>query len=171
MGEDSTKPALDLRGAGIGANADTPGVIAPPPLVYLCSILAGWVLQYLWPLEVLPARMGTALGGPVILVAVVFFVLCIRELRAAGTSIQTRRPTTVIIRTGPYRFSRNPIYLSLTLFQIGVGIWVNSVWILGMVVPTLVLMSYGVIGREERYLGRKFGEEYLQYKSLVRRWL
>jgi protein-S-isoprenylcysteine O-methyltransferase Ste14 len=115
--------------------------------------------------------MGTALGVSVILVAVVLFALCIREFQAAGTPVQPGRPTTVIIKTGPYRFSRNPVYLSLTLFQIGIGIWVNSVWILGMVVPTLVLMSYGVIAREERYLERKFGREYLQYKSSVRRWL
>lgn len=171
MSEDSTDTARDSRGAGIGASAGTPGVIAPPPIIYLCSILAGFILQRVWPLEVLPVRMGTAVGGPVIVVAVLLFVLCIREFRAAGTSVQTRRPTTVIIKTGPYGFSRNPIYLSFTLLQVGVGILANSVWVLGMVVPALVLMSYGVVAREERYLERKFGEEYLQYKSSVRRWL
>ena len=171
MRQDPKNTALDSRGVGIGANADTPGVIAPPPIIYLCSILAGLGLQRLWPLQVLPGVLGTALGVSVILVAVVLFVLCIREFRAAGTSVQTRRPTTVIIKTGPYQFSRNPIYLSFTLLQIGVGIWANSVWVLGMVVPALVLMPYGVIAREERYLERKFGEEYLQYKSSVRRWL
>ena len=109
MSEDPKNTPLDSRGVGIGASAGTPGVIAPPPIIYLCSIVAGWVLQRLWPLEVLPAALVTGLGASVIVVAVVLFVLCIREFRAAGTSVQTRRPTTVIIETGPYRFSRNPI--------------------------------------------------------------
>lgn len=171
MSEEPSKPALDLRGAGIGANADTPGVVARPPLVYLCSILVGLMLQRLRPLEVVSAALVTGLGASVILVAVVLFALCIREFRAAGTPVQPSRPTTAIIKTGPYRFSRNPVYLSLTLFQMGIGIWANSVWVLGMLVPALLLMTYGVIAREERYLERKFGREYLQYKSSVRRWL
>ncbi len=75
-----------------------------------------------------------------------------------------------IITNGPYRFSRNPIYLSFTLLQLGLGMWANSAWLVGMLIPTLVLMSYGVIAREERYMARKFRDEYLQYKRAVRRW-
>ena len=67
--------------------------------------------------------------------------------------------TTAIVTTGPYHFSRNPIYLAFTLLQLGIGFWVNSAWVVGMLVPTLLVMSYGVIAREERYPERKFGEE------------
>ena len=99
------------------------------------------------------------------------FVLSVREFRKARTPIRTRKPVTVVITTGPYRFSRNPIYLSFTLLQFGLGMWANSAWVVGMLIPTLVLMSYGVIAREERYMARKFGDEYLQYRAAVRRWL
>ena len=76
-----------------------------------------------------------------------------------------------VIATGPYRFSRNPIYLSFTLLQLGLGMWANSAWVVGMLIPTLVLMSYGVIAREEQYMAEKFGEEYLRYTAAVRRWM
>jgi len=155
----------------IQAAHDNPGVVARPPLIYLCSIFIGLALQFVWPLKVLPAPLVAPLGGFLILVAIVLFTLSVRQFLATGTAIQTHRPTTAIIRTGPYRFSRNPIYLSFTLLYIGIGIWVNSAWLLGMLIPTLVVISYGVMAREERYLAQKFGEEYLRYKASVRRWL
>ncbi len=149
---------------------ETPGVIARPPLVYLCSFLIGLGLQGLWPLQVFPSAWGALLGAPLILAAALLFLLSSREFRRAGTPVPSVRPTTRIVRTGPYRFSRNPIYLAFTLLHLGIGIWVNSAWLLGMLALTLVLMSYGVIAREERYLARRFEDEYLQYKAAVRRW-
>ena len=150
---------------------DNPGVLARPPLIYLCSILIVLALQFVWPLKVLPAPLEATLGGSLILVAIVLFTLSVRQFLAAGTAIQTHRPTTTILRTGPYRLSRNPIYLSFTLLYIGIGVWVNSAWLLGILIPTLVVISYGVIAKEERYLAQKFGDEYLRYKTSVRRWL
>ena len=75
------------------------------------------------------------------------------------------------IQTGPYRLSRNPIYLSFTLLELGIGILVNSAWVLGMLIPTVAFISYGVIAREEEYMAAKFGEEYRGYKTDVRRWI
>ena len=98
-------------------------------------------------------------------------MLSVREFRKARTPIRTRKPVTVVITTGPYRFSRNPIYLSFTLLQFGLGMWANSTWLVGMLIPALLLMSYGVIAREERYMARKFGDEYLRYRASVRRWI
>lgn len=155
----------------IQAAHDNPGVVTRPPLIYLCSILIGLALQFVWPLKVLPAALEATLGGSLMLVAIVLFMLSVRQFLATGTAIQTHRPTTAIIKIGPYRLSRNPIYLSFTLLHIGIGIWVNSAWLLGILIPTLLLISYGVIAREERYLAQKFGDEYLQYKAFVRRWL
>ena len=144
-------------------------VLARPPIVYLASILAGFGLNAVWPVEVFP-RAIKSLGGLLILLAVALFVLSVREFRRARTPIRTRKPVMSIITNGPYRFSRNPIYLSFTLLQLGLGMWANSAWLVGMLIPTLVLMSYGVIAKEERYMARKFGDEYLQYKRAVRRW-
>ena len=145
-------------------------MLARAPIVYLASILAGFGLNTVWPVEVFP-RAIKSLGGLLTVLAVALFVLSVREFRRARTPIRTRKPVTAVIRTGPYRFSRNPIYLSFTLLQLGLGTWANSAWVVGMLIPTLVLMSYGVIAREERYMAQKFGEEYLRYTAAVRRWI
>jgi protein-S-isoprenylcysteine O-methyltransferase Ste14 len=81
------------------------------------------------------------------------------------------KPTTVIVRSGPYRFSRNPIYLAFSLLQPGIAIWVNSVWLLPTLVGAVALIHCVVIRREEQYLERKFGAQYLDYKASGRRWL
>ena len=144
-------------------------VLARPPIVYAVSILLGVGLNFLWPVEVVP-HVIEQLGKLLILVAVGLFALSIRELQRAATTFRTRRPTTVLVRTGPYRLSRNPMYLAFTLLHLGVGIWLNSVWVLAMLVPSLALVSGGVIAREERYLLAKFREEYRRYQAAVRRW-
>ena len=171
MSEEARNRPRESGVDNIRAARDNPGVVARPPLIYLCSILIGLALQFVWPLKVLPAALEATLGGSLMLVAIVLFTLSVREFLAAGTAIQTQRPTTTILRTGPYRFSRNPIYVSFTLLYIGIGVWVNSAWLLGMLIPTLIVVSYGVIAREERYLAQKFGDKYLRYKASVRRWL
>ena len=93
------------------------------------------------------------------------------RFKEAKTNFDLRKPTTRIITTGPYRFSRNPSYVSLTMLYLGIAIAADSVWVLAGLIPTLVVMHYGVILREEEYLEAKFGEEYLRYKRSVPRWL
>ena len=101
----------------------------------------------------------------------VLFVLSLREFRAADTPVPTREPTRAVISKGPYRFSRNPIYLSFAILQLGIAVWTGSAWFLVVLVLTMLVITTGVIVREERYLERKFGETYLAYKRKVRRWL
>jgi len=103
--------------------------------------------------------------------AIALFVSAVRTLRAAGTPIPGNRPTTTIVYTGPYRFSRNPIYLAFSLLQLGLCLLVNSLALLITLVPAVALMSLVVIPREERYLEARFPSEYLPYKASVRRWL
>ncbi|MGF6541646.1 protein-S-isoprenylcysteine O-methyltransferase Ste14 [Paraburkholderia youngii] len=81
------------------------------------------------------------------------------------------RPTTAIVSKGPFRYSRNPIYLAFSLLQLGMAFSINSLWLLVTLVPAVALMSLVVIPREERYLERRFPSEYLAYKASVRRWL
>ena len=107
----------------------------------------------------------------VTLLAVALFVSAVRTFRAAGTPIPGNRPTTTIVRTGPYRFSRNPIYVAFSLLQLGLALWVNSLALLMTLVPAVALMWLVVIPREERYLDARFPLEYLRYKASVRRWL
>jgi protein-S-isoprenylcysteine O-methyltransferase Ste14 len=151
--------------------ADHPGVIAPPVVIYLCAVLVGGGLHYYWSIGVVSYGAQRLLGGALIAVSIVLFVLAVRQMLRAGTNIPPHLPTTALVTGGPYRISRNPIYLSLSLLHLGLGVWVNSLWIVAMLAPVLVVMSFGVIAREERYLARKLGEPYLQYKSAVRRWL
>ena len=89
----------------------------------------------------------------------------------AGSNVPTRLPTTIIVETGPYRFTRNPIYLGMVLGLIGLAIAFNSLWPLMTLVPFALVIRYGVIAREEAYLERKFGDVYRHYRARVRRWL
>jgi len=147
-----------------------PGLVRPP-FVYLGSITLGLVLHLLWSVRLVPTSASTPLGAMVTVVAVALFVSAVRTFRAAGTPVPGNLPTTTIVRSGPYRFSRNPIYLAFSLLQLGLAFWVNSIALLIMLIPAVALMSVVVIPREERYLEARFPSEYLRYKASVRRWL
>ena len=142
-----------------------------PPLVYLASLVLGAVIQLATPLPLLPTTLAVSVGPLLVVVAIALFLYSAATFRAAGTPIPARKPSTVIVRTGPYHLSRNPIYLAFSLLQLGIAIWVNSVWLLTTLVGAVALMHCVVIPREERYLERKFGAQYTDYKASVRRWL
>jgi protein-S-isoprenylcysteine O-methyltransferase Ste14 len=142
-----------------------------PPFVYLGSIALGLVLHLLWPARLVLPSVSTPVGAIVTVLAIALFVSAARTLRAAGTPIPGNRPTTTIVRTGPYRFSRNPIYLAFSLVQLGLSLWVNSLALLITLIPAVALMWRVVIPREERYLEARFPSEYSPYKASVRRWL
>lgn len=142
-----------------------------PPLVYLGSIVLGLLVHSLWPVRLLAASVSVPIGVVIVLVAGVLFASAVRTFRRAGTPVPGNRPTTAIVRAGPYGFSRNPIYLAFTLFQVGLAAWVNSLGLLLAFVPALALMALVVIPREERYLEARFPAEYPPYKHAVRRWV
>ena len=150
---------------------DAPNVIAIPPLIYLAFLAVGLLLDYLFPVPVLPNSIQYAVGFGIMIAPMLVMPFVLLEFRNAETQFDPRKPTTAIITTGPYRFSRNPSYVSLTMLYLGIAIAADSVWVLAGLIPTLVVMYYGVILREEQYLEDKFGEPYLQYKRSVRRWL
>ena len=145
--------------------------LARPPLIYLGAIALGLAIHFVWPVPLVPRAIGAPVGVIVIVAAVALFISAVRTVRAAGTPVPGNRPTTTIVHAGPYCFSRNPIYLAFSLFQLGLSFWVNSVGLLITLVPAVALMSLVVIPREERYLEARFPAEYLPYKASVRRWL
>jgi protein-S-isoprenylcysteine O-methyltransferase Ste14 len=145
--------------------------LARPPLIYLIAIVLGMAIHFVWPVRLVPRAIGTPLGVIVTPAAVALFVTSVRTFSAAGTPVPGNRPTTTIVGTGPYRFSRNPIYLAFSLLQVGLAFWVNSLALLITLVPAVALMSLVVIPREERYLGARFPAEYSSYKASVRRWI
>ena len=161
------------RAGGPGSDPDAANLgLVRPPLVYLGSILLGVLLHFAWPLPLVRRPLvGWSTGAGVVLMAAALFIAAVRTFRRAGTPVPGNRPTTTIVRTVPYRFSRNPIYLAFSVLQVGIALWVGSLWLLITLVPALWLMSFLVIPREERYLEARFPSEYIPYKSSVRRWI
>ena len=151
---------------------DKPNVLIPPPIPWALAILAGLVVGWLYPLHFVPASIPRAwVGGGLFVLAVALAVWAIVTIREAGTQFDVHKPTTAIVENGPYRFTRNPIYLGMFLSQAGIAIGFDDLWVLATLVPFYFVIRHGVVAREEAYLERKFGSVYLGYKSRVRRWL
>jgi len=151
--------------------ADNPGVIASPPLLYGGTFLVGAMLHGLFPRPVLPLDVAAEMGFAVLLVGVTLAIWSRRTMERAGTNVNPARPATTLVVTGPYGFSRNPMYLSRTLLYVGLALLANALCIVALLVPLMFLIYLGVIKREERYLEAKFGDAYRQYRVRVRRWL
>jgi len=126
--------------------------------------------HFVWPITFAP-KSATPFGVLIVVLAAILFIWSIKTFRSARTPVPGNRPTTAIVTVGPYRFSRNPIYLAFSAFQVGIAVGVHSAWLLVTLLPAIALMSFVVIPREERYLDGRFGEEYARYKASVRRWL
>ena len=152
--------------------ADTAQVIIRPPLAWGLAVIAGLALNWLVPLPFLPADLPAGrLGAMVFVLAVALFAWAIVTITRAGSNVPTNRPTTTIVEAGPYRFTRNPIYLGMFLGLIGLAIAFDNLWLLMVLVPFALVIRYGVVAREEAYLERKFSDIYRGYRSRVRRWL
>jgi protein-S-isoprenylcysteine O-methyltransferase Ste14 len=150
---------------------DNAGVIAPPPLIYAVPLLLGLLLKRRFPVPFLPrgaARVFglTLLGGGVLLIGWFF-----RTMRGAETPIDPREPVSRIVTGGPFRYTRNPAYLGMALIFAGVSCLANALSAILLLPVALLTVQRGVIEREERYLEREFGEEYLRFKAQTRRWV
>ena len=150
---------------------DNPGVIAPPPLIYASALAIGLLANRLYPIAFVPRGLSRVLGWPLIVGGPVVGSLGLREMKRADTNVDPREPTTAIVTGGPYRFTRNPLYLSMTLIYAGITALANALPAALLLPFVLHIMRRGVIEREERHLERKFGDEYLDYKARVRRWI
>jgi protein-S-isoprenylcysteine O-methyltransferase Ste14 len=152
--------------------ADTAQVIIRPPLAWGLAVIAGLALNWLVPLPLLPVDVSAGwLGAMVFVLALALFAWAIVTMTRAGSNVPTNRPTTTIVESGPYRFTRNPIYLGMFLGLVGLAITFDNLWLLMTLVPFALVIRYGVVAREEAYLDRKFGNGYRGYRSRVRRWL
>jgi protein-S-isoprenylcysteine O-methyltransferase Ste14 len=150
---------------------DNPGVIAPPPLIYAGGLVAGLLANRAYPIPFLPRGLSQALGWPSVVAGLAIGLLGFREMKKAQTSVDPHKPTTAIVDAGPYRYTRNPLYVGMTLMYTGFTARANALPAVLLLPVVLAVMRRGVIEREERYLERKFGDEYLRYKERVRRWI
>lgn len=150
---------------------DTAGVIAPPPLIFLSGLFAGGAADYFYPLPILFRPLSMIIGLPLLAIGLVIIVSSVVRFKRANTNPEPWKPTTAIVANGIYRYTRNPMYVGMTLIYLGVTFAINSIWFLPFLIVVLMAIHYGVILREEAYLERKFGEEYSNYKTQVRRWI
>src|SRR5437763_821548 len=152
---------------------DNPGVIAFPPLIWLAgAILSTLVRFFVVHLPIATNyRVCLVCGIVLIIVAPALALSALFTMLGAGTNVDPAKPALTIVRGGPFRFTRNPMYLALCFLQIALGFFLNDWITLLFVIPLFFILHYGVVLREERYLAAKFGESYLQLKREVRRWL
>ena len=154
-------------------SSDNPGVIAFPPLIWAVGAVIS-VLIHFFVIQV-PImnnyRICLVCGIVAVILAPTLALSALITMKAAGTNVDPAKPALTIVRGGPFRFTRNPMYLALCLLQVALGFFLNDWITLLFVVPLALILHYGVILREERYLTAKFGEPYLELKREVRRWI
>ncbi|MCG6872364.1 MAG: isoprenylcysteine carboxylmethyltransferase family protein [Gammaproteobacteria bacterium] len=151
---------------------DSARILAPPPLIVSVTIAAGLLCGHYWPLDwpgfademVWPGRLLALLAAGLVAWAALSF-------RTARTTINPFQSTTRLVDSGPYRFTRNPMYLSLLSLQAGLAGILAEPWLLAWLAPAWAVLRYGVIAREEKYLSSKFGADYDSYRQRVRRWI
>ena len=150
---------------------DNPGIRVPPPLIYLLALLLGLLLNRRLHVPFLSRGVAHVLGWPLVGGGMALAAWFARTMQGADTTLHTDKPASSLVQNGPFRYSRNPGYLSLTMLYAGIAILRNSLWTILLLPLVVYVIQREVIEREERYLERTFGEEYLAYKRRVRRWV
>jgi protein-S-isoprenylcysteine O-methyltransferase Ste14 len=155
---------------GVGEAQETSRA-APAPIIFVAVLLVGVLLSLAFPVSFLPRVVTLLVGVAFFLLPFVLGFAVLRAMRRARTSVNPYRPTTVLLTEGPFRVSRNPMYLGMVVQYVGLALLFNSLWAMVLLPLALVIVHLTVIKREERYLELKFGEEYRAYKAKVRRWI
>jgi protein-S-isoprenylcysteine O-methyltransferase Ste14 len=155
-------------------DGDRSGVRLFPPLVYAAALGMAFLIHWRFPVHIVPAEFVRPLrivGAVVLLAWLALAVWAVATFRSIGTTPNPAGGSTALALEGPYRFSRNPMYLSLLIMTAGIGFVANTLWPLLLLPLVVVVLRRKVIDHEERYLAAKFGESYRAYMARVRRWL
>jgi protein-S-isoprenylcysteine O-methyltransferase Ste14 len=150
---------------------DHSGVAIPPPLLYAVPLAVGLLLHRAHPIVLMPRGAALPLGALLVALGLGLVGFAMASFLRARTSPIPIKPTTAIVETGLYRFTRNPMYVGLAALYLGITLWVDSLWPILFLPAVLFMIQRFVIAREERYLEAKFGDQYRGYKARVRRWL
>lgn len=151
---------------------DAPDILVLPPVLVGGTLLIGTALHYrIWPVEPLPIVLSRVAGVTLFIGSGVLAHLAHLAMKRVGTNVFPTQPTLALATDGPYRYSRNPLYIAAIGVYLGVTLWVDSLVLLILLVPMVVVLHIGIVLREERYLSAKFGQSYEAYRSAVRRWL
>ena len=159
----------DLRVVRIG---DVPDILVLQPVLVGGTLLVGVLIHFaIWTVTLLPDAVARALGVAVFTSAGALAHFAQLAMKRVGTNVLPTRPTSALATDGPYRFSRNPLYLAAIGVYLGVTLWVNGLAPLVLMIPMMWLLHWGIVLPEERYLTSKFGDTYRSYQLRVRRWL
>ena len=150
---------------------DAPGVIAPPPLIFLGALAAGFALEALLPSAAIPGWLSWPLGLALVIAGGALAASFIGAFQRAHTPVDPYRPATALVTTGPYRLTRNPGYLGMALTYAGIAVLASALWTLIGLAAALVVVDRGVIAREEHHLEARFGDDHRRYRATTRRWL
>ena len=150
---------------------DSPGVRIPPPLIFVGGLIVGLSISAWFPTSYIGSFAAHTVGGTLVVLGVLLAASAIRIFVKSGTNLRPDRPSSALATGGPYRFTRNPMYLSLTVVYVGVAVFMQSLWSLLLLPFLLSFIQNKIIRREEDYLDRRFGDYYARYRSRVRRWL
>jgi protein-S-isoprenylcysteine O-methyltransferase Ste14 len=150
---------------------DKPGIRVPSPPIYLLALLLGLLLDRRMHVPFLPRGVARLIGLPLVGGGIVLAAWFARTMRSADTTMHINKPVSRVVQDGPFRFSRNPGYLSLTMLYAGIAVLRNALWAVVLLPLVVYVIQREVIEREERYLERTFGEEYLNHKARVHRWV
>jgi protein-S-isoprenylcysteine O-methyltransferase Ste14 len=150
---------------------DNAGVRIPPPLIWAVLLLIGLSIDSAWFSLELANMLEMVIGGLILCVAIYIMVVSAPRFKRAGSNIEPWKPTTTIIMDGMYARSRNPIYLAMLIGFAGFAIAAGSIASFALLVVFWAILQFYVVAREERYLEAKFGQEYTDYRNIVRRWL
>jgi protein-S-isoprenylcysteine O-methyltransferase Ste14 len=150
---------------------DNPGIRVPPPPVYLLALLLGLLLDRKAHVPFLPRGVARVLGWPLVGGGMALAAWFVRTMRGVDTTIRIDKPVSSLVQNGPFRYSRNPGYVALAMVYTGIAALRNALWAMLLLPLVVYVIQREVIEREERYLERTFGEEYLNYKRRVRRWV
>jgi protein-S-isoprenylcysteine O-methyltransferase Ste14 len=156
----------------MGRSRDVPDIVVLPPVLVGGILLIGVLIHYaVWTVNLLPTVLARALGITIFISAGVLAHFAHLAMKRVGTNILPTQPTLALATDGPYRFSRNPLYIAAIGVYLGVTLWVNGLAPLLLILPMTLLLHWGIVLREERYLKAKFGDSYQAYQMSVRRWL
>lgn len=153
------------------APTDRPGVVVLPPLLYLGALVAGTALEFVRPWDLRIATVARWIAGALGVAALALAVRARVTFERAGTNVNPMRPAIALVESGPFRFSRNPMYVAMTVFYLAIAFATRVGWFLILLGPVLAVMHWGVVLREERYLSGKFGAPYDEYRRRVRRYV
>jgi protein-S-isoprenylcysteine O-methyltransferase Ste14 len=160
--------------SGEQARSGTAGVIAPPPLIGLATLVIGVAADWLWPLGILHAALNwparIVLGAVLLIPGWLLVFVGERSFKRVGTNVPPWRPALALATDGAYRYLRNPMYVGAIMMLLGIAAALASDWIAILIIPTALTLHFGVVLREERYLEAKFGDDYRAYKARVPRY-